>query len=144
MADSTQLHEDLSRQDEVRGSSDRSFGIVFTGVFLIIGLWPLVGGGDLRVWSIGVAAIFLLAAFARPSVLNPLNRVWFRFGMLLHRVASPIVLGLLFFVVVTPIGLLMRLLGSRPLQLRFDPTADSYWFHRQPVGPAPETMTRQF
>ncbi|HEX2092498.1 MAG TPA: SxtJ family membrane protein [Longimicrobiaceae bacterium] len=143
-ASKAQFHEDLSREEEVKGPSERSFGIVFTTVFAVLGVWPLLHGRGVRTWTLGVAAAFLVLTLARPALLAPLNRLWFRFGLLLHRIVSPIVLGMLFFLTVTPVGYLMRLFGKRPLQLGFDPKVDSYWILRQPTEPAPETMTRQF
>lgn len=137
-------HERLSREPEVRGSSDRSFGLVFATVFLAVGLWPLGRGGTLRVWALAVAGVFFAAALAGPSLLAPLNRLWTRFGLLLSKVTTPIVMGVLFYLVVTPTGLLMRLFGKDPLRLSRDRVAGSYWIHREPPGPSPETMTNQF
>ena len=144
MARAIDHHEDLSRPDEVKRSSDRTFGLVFTIVFLIVGLWPLAGGGAVRLWALGTAAAFLATAFLRPKLLAPFNRLWTKFGLLLHSVAAPVVMGLLFYLTVTPIGLIMRLLGKDPLRLRFEPQADSYWIVRRPPGPAPDTMKNQF
>ncbi|MBA2438345.1 MAG: hypothetical protein H0V52_08365 [Acidimicrobiia bacterium] len=138
------MHEDLRREGAVEGSSNRSFGGVFTVVFAAVGLLPLIRGGEVRVWALVVAAVFFTAALLAPALLAPLNRLWFKFGLLLHRVVSPLVMGMLFYVVVTPTGLLMRLLGKRPLDLDFDSTVSSYWIVRQPSGPAPETMKNQF
>lgn len=138
------MHEDLRREDVVEGSSNRSFGGVFTVVFAAIGLLPLIRGGEVRVWALLVAALFFAAALLRPALLAPLNQLWFKLGMLLHRVVSPLVMGMLFYVVVTPVGLLMRLFGKRPLALELDPSASSYWIVRQPPGPAPDTMKNQF
>lgn len=144
MAELKGTHEDFSRSEEVTGSSDRSFGIVFTVVFAIVGLLPLLAGRDPRLWALVVAGLFLVLAFFWPSVLAPFNRLWFKFGLLLHRIVSPIILGFLFFIVVAPTGVLMRLFGKRPLQLDLEPEARSYWIPRQPPGPAPETMKHQF
>jgi hypothetical protein len=79
-----------------------------------------------------------------PKLLRPLNRVWFLFGLVLNKVFNPLVMGLLFFLTVTPLGLLMRSLGKRPLDLDFDKQTKSYWILRTPPGPAPETMKKQF
>lgn len=138
------MHEDFSREHEVKTSSDRSFGLVFAAVFLIIGLWPLVGGGALRPWSLGVAAVFGVLALLAPRLLAPLNRLWAKLGLLLHHVVNPLIMGLIFFVTVTPVGLIMRLLGKDPLRLRFEPEAKSYWIERKPPGPEPATMRQQF
>jgi len=137
-------HEDFGRDAIVQGSSDRAFGLVFTGVFAVVGLWPLVSARPTRIWALCVAGAFLIAALVRPAVLAPLNRLWLRLGLLLQRITNPIVLGLLFFGTVLPIGLLMRLTGKNPLRLGFDRDAQSYWIERQPPGPAPDTMPRQF
>ena len=138
------MHEDLARSPEVRGSSDRAFGLVFASFFLLLGLWPLAHRRPIRGWALGVMAGFLLISLARPAALARLNLLWFRLGLLLQRIVSPVVLGLLFFLTVTPIGLLMRLARKNPLRLGFDPEAKSYWIERRPPGPAPDTMRRQF
>lgn len=137
-------HENLHRDAQVTGSTDRAFGLVFAAVFAIVGAWPVLRGGEPRLWAFALAAGFLVAALTRPGILGPLNHVWFRFGMLLHRVTSPLVLGLIFFGAIAPTGLVMRLLRRRPLALEMDRAARSYWVPRDPPGPAPHTMTRQF
>ncbi len=137
-------HESYERSEDVRGSSDRSFGIVFAVVFGAIGLLPLAFGAGVRLWSLGVGAAFLLVALAIPSILAPLNRLWLRFGLLLHRIVSPLVLGIMFFLVITPMGLLMRAFGKDLLRLRYDEAAASYWIDRIPPGPPPESLTDQF
>jgi len=137
-------HELLSRREEVSGSSNRAFGLVFAVVFLLVAVFPLPFGGAVRWWSIGVAAAFAAVAFVLPGVLTPLNRAWTRFGLILHKIVSPIVLGFLFYVVVTPLGLLMRLLGKDPLRLHWDRQSPTYWIERTPPGPKPETLSDQF
>ncbi|MDJ0949901.1 MAG: SxtJ family membrane protein [Alphaproteobacteria bacterium] len=144
MSDRSATHEVLQRDHEVKTSSDRAFGIVFAVVFGLIGLWPLIGEGGVRLWALIIAAAFAIAAFAMPRLLAPLNRQWTRLGLVLHKIVNPIVMGFLFYVVVTPIGLLMRVLGKNPLKLEFDRAARSYWVERRPPGPAPETMKNQF
>lgn len=139
------LHEDLTRDEPVQGSSDRGFGIVFAVVFTLIGLlqiWKERPSAALW-WFAGAAAVALLA-FAVPRVLAPFNRLWTKFGLLLHAVTNPVIMGLLFYAVVTPVGLLMRACGKDPLRLALEPAADSYWIVRQPPGPAPESIRRQF
>ena len=138
------LHENLTRDQSVKMGSERSFGLVFTLVFLVIGCWPLMDAAPPRWWALAVAGLFLLLALVRPSLLAPLNKAWLRFGLLLHRIVSPLVLGLMFGLVFVPIGLLMRAFGKDPLRLRFDPDARSYWVEREPPGPAAESMINQF
>lgn len=124
--------------------SDRSFGLVFTAFFLIIGLLPLLHGRSLRVWALGIAGVFVIAALFAPRALALPNRLWARFGALLNRIVSPIALGILFYGVVTPIGRLMRLFGKDPLRLKFDPEAKSYWIVRAEPGPSGESLKNQF
>ncbi len=137
-------HESYERREEVHGSSDRAFGVVFAVVFAVIGLLPLIFSGGVRLWALLIGAGFAVVALARPSLLAPLNRQWLRLGMFLHRIVSPLVLGFMFFVVITPIGLLMRALGKDLLRLRFDSALPSYWIERTPPGPPPESMKDQF
>jgi hypothetical protein len=137
-------HEDFSRQEDIKPSSDRSFGLVIATFFLIITFWPLFRGESVRWWALAVAAVFAALALMWTAALAPLNKLWTKLGVLLYRVISPIVLGLLFYVTLTPIALVMRLLGKDPLRLRRDPDAASYWIDRSPPGPAPESMKNQF
>jgi hypothetical protein len=137
-------HESLDRTERHAASSNRSFGLIFAVVLAVIGLWPVLSGHTPRVGALVLGAAFLVAALLFPSLLGPLNQLWTKFGLLLHRVVSPVVLGIMFFIVITPIGLLMRSLGKNPLRLRVDDSAGSYWIHRRPPGPAPETLKDQF
>lgn len=137
-------HESFQREDDTPTSSNRSFGLVFAVVFALIGLFPLLHGASVRTWSLGVGGVFAIAAVAFPAMLAPLNRLWMKFGRLLHRFVSPIVLGLLFFVVITPMGLAMRMLGKDPLKLRADTQSKSYWIDRTPPGPRPDSFIDQF
>jgi len=142
------FHEKLTESDDVKIGSERAFGLVFAVMFLVIALFPLftrVGQQDvIRVWALIVAVSFGLSGLVLPRLLVPLNKLWFRFGLLLHRVVSPLVMGLIFFLTITPIGLLMRTIGKRPLDLGFDRSVKSYWVYRTPPSPAPDTMKRQF
>ena len=137
-------HEDLSRDQHVEGSSDRVFGLVFAGMFLVIAGLPLLHGGVLRWWPVGVAAAFALVALVKPSLLAGMNRLWIKLGVLLGKVVSPIALGILFYGVFTPLGAVVRLAGKDTLRLKFDPGANSYWIPRDPPGPLPDSMTNQF
>ena len=137
-------HENIEHRDEVRGSSDRAFGFVFAAFFLIVALLPLIWGAQPVLWALAVSIAFLAVAALYPAVLGPLNRLWFRFGLLLHGVVSPIVLGIMFYGVVWPTGFIMRALGKDPLRLRFDRNAGSYWIKRDPPGPAPDSFRDQF
>ena len=144
MAKQPGFHENLRRTDAVNTSSNRAFGLVFTAVFLILALFPLIGGKP-PVWWLGLAGLaFLIAALLIPRILTPLNIAWQKFGEALHIIVNPLVMGILFYVTVTPTALIMRALGKVPLQLEFDARADSYWIERDPPGPEPKSMNRQF
>ncbi len=138
------LHENLSRSHVAERGSPRGFGIVFAAVFTVIGLWPLMDGEGARVWALAAGAAFLILALMRPSLLAPLNRLWLGLGAVLHRIVNPLVMGLMFFAVITPTALLLRLMGKDLLRLRFPPGAKSYWIPRQPPGPEPQSMRNQF
>jgi Saxitoxin biosynthesis operon protein SxtJ len=139
----SKTHEDFDRAHQFAGPSDRNFGTVFTLFFTLIGLWPLRHHQPIRMWALPVAAAFLVLTLARPQVLHPLNRAWLGLGLLLGRIVNPIVIGILFFVVFTPAGLIARALGKDFLKLKRSNDA-SYWVPRTPPGPAPETMAKQF
>ena len=138
------IHESLEDRTEVRLGSERTFGVVFTTVFALIGLLPLVGSREPRYWALVIAGIFLGLAYLAPTSLAPLNRIWFRFGLLLHRLISPLIMGLLFFLVITPTGWIMRSLRKDILHLKFDPKAESYWIAREPPGPEGDSLKNQF
>lgn len=138
------LHEDLTRAEEIQGSSDRSFGFVFAAVFVLIGVRPLLSKQPVRAWALGLAVAFLIVALTRPAMLAPLNRFWLQLGRVMEQVVGPVALGILFFTTFAPVGLLMRCLGKNPLRLRFDRDAQSYWVYRHPPGPLPDTMLRQY
>lgn len=137
-------HERLSAEEDVRVGSNRSFGITFAIVFAIIGLFPLLHGGGIRIWALACSVVFAGLAFIWPKVLAPLNRVWFRFGMLLHKVVNPMILGLMFFVIITPLALIIRLFGGKLISLNFDNSLPSYWVRRSPPGPEAQSIRNQF
>ena len=115
--------------NDIKISSNRSFGIVFFIIFLIISLYPLIEGGELRVWSIVISIIFLILGILNSKILTPFNKLWFKIGIFLGKIISPLVMGIIFFIVVTPIGLLMRLLNKDLLNLKFN-NSNSYWIER--------------
>ena len=129
---------------KTKGSFNRAFGLVFTLAFAIIACYPLLIGGVIRLWSMIVAGIIFLLTLFAPAVLAPANRLWIKFGELLHRIVSPLALGIVFYITVLPTGLLLRLFGKDPLRLRFDPRAKSYWIKREPPGPSAESLNNQF
>lgn len=138
------FHEDLKRAEGIRGSSDRSFGLVFASVLTALSLWPLRAGGHLRVPALGVAGVVLAVALLWPRMLHPLNKVWTLLGLLLGRIVNPVVTAVLFYVVFTPAGLISRLRGRDPLRLKPARETDTYWIIRHPPGPQSDTMSKQF
>ena len=122
-------------------SSNKSFGIVFFIVFLIIGLYPLINQDGIRIWAIIVSLIFLVLGLINSNLLTPLNKLWIKFGILLGNIISPLVLGIIFFLVVLPTGLLMRILKKNFLGLKFDKNLKSYWINK---GKHLSSMKNQF
>lgn len=122
-------------------SSPRSFGVVFSIVFLIVALYPLMHSESVRIWSLIISAIFLLLATIAPNILSFPNKLWFKLGILLGSIIAPIIMALVYFLTVLPTGLIMRLLGKDLLKQKLDKNAKSYWIKRsEPVG----SMKNQF
>ena len=127
--------------DEIKLGSNRSFGIVFFIVFILIAIYPLINQGEVRIWSLIVSFLFLFLGLLNSKILTPLNKLWFKFGILLGKIISPIIMGIIYFLVVTPIGLLMRLFGKDVLNLKLNKNESSYWVEK--VGPKSK-MKNQF
>jgi hypothetical protein len=115
--------------EDIKISSNRSFGIVFFVVFLIVAIYPLINNADLRIWSLVISLTFLILGLINSKFLTPLNKLWFKFGLLLGRLISPIIMGIIFFFVVTPIGLIMKIFGKDVLNLKKN-NAKSYWIKK--------------
>tara|TARA_B100001996_G_C18474866_1_gene521461 strand:+ start:16 stop:399 length:384 start_codon:yes stop_codon:yes gene_type:complete len=126
--------------DDIKISSNRSFGIVFCIVFLLIAIYPILKDGDLRIWSFLISIVFLILGIFNSKILLPLNKLWFKFGLFLGKIVSPIVMGVIFFLVVTPIGLFMRIIGKDLLNLKIN-SDKSYWINKS--GPKSK-MKNQF
>jgi len=126
--------------DEIKISSNRSFGIVFFIVFLLVAIYPFFKNGDIRLWSLLVSSIFLILGLINSNILTPLNKIWFKFGIFLGKIISPVIMGIIFFLVVTPIGFIMRLMGKDVLSLKFN-NNKSYWIEK--TGPKSK-MKNQF
>jgi hypothetical protein len=137
-------HERFDRDEAVRIGSERAFGIVFAAVFALFGSLSLMRGTVYWLALYPAAGAFLLAAFLAPRMLAPLNQVWFRVGLAMHKIVSPAIMALLFYLAVTPTGLIMRLLGRDLLRLRRKPDALSHWIRRDPPGPSGDSMRNQF
>ncbi len=126
--------------DNIKIGSNRSFGIVFFIVFFLIALYPLTYGEEIRLWSLIISLFFLFLGLINSKILNPLNKLWFKFGIFLGKVISPIIMGIIFFFVVTPIGLIMRIFGKDVLNLKFSKNK-TYWIEKS--GPKSK-MKNQF
>ena len=128
------------RDNNIKIGTNRSFGIVFSLVFLLIALYPLINNEDIRLWSLVISLIFLALGLIKSKILSPLNKIWFKFGIILGLVVSPVIMGIIFFLVVTPIGFIMRLLGKDILNLNYQ-NDKSYWIQKN--GPK-SNMNNQF
>ena len=128
------------KNNEIKISSNKSFGIVFAIVFFLIGLWPIIKSNDIRIWSLILSIIFLILGLMNSSILTPLNKIWFRFGIFLGNFIAPVVMGIIFFFVVTPIGLIMRLLGRDLIKLKKN-NENSYWIEKKDTE---SSMRKQF
>ena len=130
----------MSEYNDIKISSNRSFGVVFFVVFLLIAFYPLLNNNEIRLWSLIVSVLFLILGILNSKILSPLNKIWFKFGLLLGKIISPIIMGVIFFLVVTPIGFIMKLLGKDLINLKFN-NEKSYWIEKS--GPKSE-MKNQF
>ena len=126
--------------DDIKISSNRSFGIVFFIVFLLLAFYPLTYNGETRVWSLIISLIFLILGLLNSKILAPLNKLWFKFGIFLGKIISPLIMGIIFFLVVTPIGLIMKIFGKDVLNLKYNKN-QSYWIEKK--GPKSK-MKNQF
>ena len=138
------MSEATTNQSEAKMLSERSFGLIFTGIFLIVGVFPLITGGSYRQWALIVAAMFAVPALLLPAILAPLNRLWVKFGLLMHTIVNPILMGLVFFIAVLPTGLILRLLGKDPMHRKFDASKQSYWVNREKDSLSKESFKDQF
>jgi hypothetical protein len=138
-------HELLLRDDVTKTSSNKSFGLVFAGVFALLAVSSFFFSHHER-WPIwlGLSIAFAIVAYVAPQILGPLNRWWTKLGLLLHTIVSPVILGFIFYCCIVPIGFLMRQSGNDPLRRRFEPEAKSYWLVREPPGPPPQSFKRQY
>ena len=129
------------KQKEIKTVSNKSFGIVFFVIFIIIALWPLLKDENIRVWSIIVSIIFLTLGLLNSKILTPFNKLWMKFGILLGAIVSPLVMGVVYFGVITPIGLIMKLFGKDVLNLKIDKNKNTYWTLKKKI---PSKMKDQF
>ena len=138
------FHEDFDHGEAIQTSSPRSFGIIFSAVFGIIALWPLLSGAPPLIWTAIISGLFLSLAAFKPDLLQPLNHLWFQFGILLHKIVNPLVMGFLFFATVTPIAIIFKLIKKDPLNRELDQKCETYWIKRDPDNFIRESMKNQF
>ena len=131
----------MLHESNIRIGSNRNFGLVFFFVFLIVSLWPLLNGEPFRIWSIVIAIIFLILGLMNSNLLTPLNILWFKFGLFLGSIVSPIIMGIVFFLVITPTGFVMKIMGKDLLNKKYDNEKKSYWINRSKTK---STMKQQF
>lgn len=143
MATQSDHHEYRSHRG-VKASSDRSFGFVFGGVFTLLGIWSWYKGGARWPVHLSISVLCTVLAAFFPAVLAPANRIWTKLGFLLAKIVNPIVMGIIFFVLFTPVAIFLRGRGKDLLNLKFDQNASSYWIDRDPPGPEPASMKEQF
>jgi len=125
---------------DIKISSNKSFGIVFAVVFSLIALWPLLKGNEIRLWSLIISIIFLTLGLLNSRILTPLNKLWFKLGILLGNFIAPIIMGIIFFFVVTPTGIIMKLLRKDLIKLKKN-NDDSYWIEKKEIK---SSMKNQF
>ena len=131
----------MTSSSKINISSNRNFGLVFFVIFLIVALWPLKYEEDIRLWSLALSIIFFILGILNSKLLTPFNKLWFKFGILLGHIVSPVVMGIVYFLVVTPTGVLMRLLGKDLLKTHKIKSASTYWTKRNKQQ---TTMKKQF
>jgi hypothetical protein len=138
-------HEKIVSHDDREPPSAKNFGLTFCVVFGVIALWPLVFRSESpRYWALALGLAFAAVAYLAPHLLKPLNLLWFKLGLLLHKSVNPLVLGIMFLLFITPIAIVLRLLGKNLIPLTFDRGKASYWIERSPPGPAPDSLRNQF
>ena len=120
------------KNSNIKIGTNKSFGIVFFIFFLLVSIFPLFKDGNIRIWSLTIAIIFLVLGLLNSKILTPLNKIWFKFGILLGSFVSPVVMGIVFFAIVTPTSLIMKILGKNLLNLKKD-NKKTYWIERSEI-----------
>jgi len=124
--------------------SNRSFGWTFTGFFILVGLFGIWRSSPVLTWLIALAGLFAVITLTRAQWLAPLNRAWMKFGAIMNSIVSPVILGVIFFGVFTPTGMVMRIIGRDAMARKLDPAAKSYWVKRDPAGPADDSFGNMY
>ncbi len=132
------------QKEQPKPLDNRVFGLIFSGLFCIIAFFPMLFGGDCRRWALIVAVAWAVPALLFPVVLAPLNRLWAKFGMVMHKIINPVLMGLVFFVTVVPTAFILRLLGKDPMRRKFDTEANTYWLAREENAVTKDSFDNQF
>ena len=139
------MSQESNNQVEPKMLSERSFGLIFGGIFAVIAFWPVVfSGGSPRQWALVIALVWVVVAVVLPIALRPLNILWMKFGFFMHRIINPILMGLVFFVAVFPTGIIRKILGKDSMRRKYEPEASSYWIPRTPESQNKEHFDNQF
>ncbi|MEJ0095025.1 MAG: hypothetical protein WDN46_16880 [Methylocella sp.] len=139
-----QTHENVSSFRKVVLGSNRKFGLTLGAIFALLGVWPVVHGNSPKWVLLALGVALAASGWLKPDWLTPLNRAWFKLGLLLNRIVNPVIMGLMFFVAVTPLGWYLRKKGADLLRLKMEPEAKTYWIERQPLSPGQGALTKQF
>ena len=135
----------MNKQPDLKKSLDnRVFGLIFSGIFCVIALLPILFGGGYRPWALVIAIAWAVPAIIFPAVLAPLNRLWAKFGQVMHKIINPVLMGLIFFLTVVPTGLIMKLLRKDPMRRKYDVNATTYWVERKETRLSKESFDEQF
>ena len=133
-----------TEQNQPKPLDNRVFGLIFSGIFCVIALFPMLFGDDYRQWAVLVAAAWAVPALLFPAILAPLNRLWAQFGQVMHHIINPLLMALIFFLTVLPTALMLKLFGKDPMRRKFDASADSYWILREQDSLTKESFDNQF
>lgn len=136
--------KNMNTSPSVKPLNNRTFGLIFAVIFALIALFPLLSDGDLRVWAISIAGVFAAISLLLPKALSPLNALWAKFGLLMHKITNPLLMGLVFFITVLPTGLILKVLRKDPMNRKQQPNEKSYWIKREQSVLTPESFDQQF
>jgi len=137
-------HKTTNTSPKVKPLDNRTFGLIFAAIFSLIALFPLLNDGGVRIWAISMAAVFVVASLVIPKALTPLNELWAKFGLLMHKITNPLLMGLVFFLTVLPTGIILKILRKDPMNRKRKPNEKSYWIQREQSVLTPESFDQQF
>jgi hypothetical protein len=144
MSEKSTTHESFYREEAIKGPSDRHFALTFSAIFFALSAYGVWKGWTGSMFLVVFAIAFCVAGIAAPQLVRPLNRAWLQLGLVMYRIVNPVVMGLMYFGMIVPMGMLLRLMGKDLLHKGIEPTSETYWVDRQPPGPSPESLKNQF